>query len=103
MAEPRVYLKCSAKEKVNQYGPRLVVGVRATELIAFAEAHANERGFVNLVISPRREPSAYGDTHSVMLDTYIKSSGREGTVTTPRQEVSADGQTATWRDDDPPF
>lgn len=94
--EPKKYLKCSAKLKVNDYGQRLLIGVKATDLIDFARAHANERGYVNLVVTERKEPGQYGDTHSVYLDTYVRSSGREGTVTTPRQALSRD-------DDEAPF
>lgn len=98
MAEPKKYLKASAKEKVNEWGARLLIGVKADDLIQFARENANERGYVNLVVAPRKEPGQYGDTHSVYLDTWVKSSGREGTVTTTRQAVGY-GRS----DDDAPF
>jgi hypothetical protein len=66
----RIYLKCSAKEKQSKYGPKLVIGVKASDLIAFAEQHANDRGYVNLVVQARKEVGQYGDTHSVLLDDY---------------------------------
>lgn len=98
MAEPKTYLKCSAKLKANDYGQRLLIGVKADDLIQFARDHANERGYVNLIVTERKAPSQYGDTHSVYLDTWVKSSGREGTVTTTRQAVGY-GRS----DDDAPF
>ena len=97
MAEPKKYLRCSAKEKVNEWGQKLLIGVKADDLIQFARDNANDRGYVNLVVAPRKETGQYGDTHSVYLDTFIKSSGREGTVTTTRQAVSDVGH------DDIPF
>jgi hypothetical protein len=69
MAE-KVYLKCSAKQKTAKFGPILTLGVRVADLLEFAEKHKNERGYLNLVISERKTPGQYGDTHSVCLDDY---------------------------------
>jgi len=71
MAE-NIYLKCRAREKVFDSGGRVLnISVKAEELVAFATAHANNRGYLNLVISSRRETGQYGDTHSVKLDTFV--------------------------------
>lgn len=71
MKKERTFLKCSAKEKQFDSGGSVInLGVKADDLIAFAQAHANERGYVNLVISQRRDVGQYGDTHTVALDTY---------------------------------
>jgi hypothetical protein len=73
MSDPKkkIYLKCQAKEFAFPNGGVVInVGVRAEELIAFAHQHGNSNGYVNLTISKRREPSQYGQTHSVYLDTY---------------------------------
>lgn len=71
MAEKIYVPKCSAKEKTFDDGGSLIkIGVQVDALVEFAQAHANERGYVNLVVQKRREPSAYGDTHTVYLDTY---------------------------------
>lgn len=67
----KVYLKCSAKEKrFNDGGSLIALGVKVEDLIDFAKRHGNDRGYLNLVISPRREVGQYGDTHSVKLDTF---------------------------------
>lgn len=67
----KVFLKCSAKGKTfNNGGSIIKLGVKVEDLIAFAKQHANDRGYVNLVIQQRREVGNYGDTHSVVLDTY---------------------------------
>lgn len=66
----KTYLKCSAKMKPGRFGDRLLLGVKAEDLIAFANTHKNERGYVNFVISERQTPGQYGDTHSVALDDY---------------------------------
>ena len=73
MAEKQ-YLRCSAKEKTFRNGNAIInLGVKVEDLIAFAKAHANDRGYLNLVVSPRRSPGQYGDTHSVYLDDYVPS------------------------------
>ncbi len=80
MAE-KTYLKCSAKEKTFSNGGSLIrIGVKASDLIEFAKAHANERGYINLNVQARREVGKHGDTHSVTLDTYQPSAvGRQVT------------------------
>jgi hypothetical protein len=67
----KTYLKCSAKAKTFRDGGSVIlIGAKAADLIAFAQQHANDRGYVNLKVQQRREPGQYGDTHSVMLDDY---------------------------------
>jgi len=95
MAE-KTYLKCSAKARTTQYGEMINIGVKATDLIAFAEAHANERGYVNLTVSQRKEPGQYGDTHSVALDIF-EPKARAGGVTYGAYPA------ASLTDDDVPF
>jgi hypothetical protein len=78
----KTYLKCSAKEyKFTSGGSVLNVGVRVDEIIAFAKEHGNERGYLNLTVSQRKEVGQYGQTHSVYLDAYdAKKSEREKVV-----------------------
>ena len=33
-------------------------------------ANLNDKGYINLVVSERREPDKYGNTHSVSIDTW---------------------------------
>lgn len=83
MAE-KIYLgKCSAKEIDTQYGPMLKLGLHVDTLIEFAKKHCNSKGYINLNISRRREPSQYGDTHSVALDTWEPRGGQQPAA--PRQ------------------
>ena len=53
------YLKGSAKMN-PQYGT-ISISIPATELRGLV----NEKGYVNINVSPRKEPSQYGDTHSI--------------------------------------
>lgn len=67
----KTFLRCSAKAKTfSNGGTKLLIGVKVEDLIAFAKAHGNERGYLNLVVTERREVGQYGDTHSVALDDY---------------------------------
>ena len=76
MAE-KVYLKCRAKARTTQYGELLSIGVRVEDLVKFAKEHGNDRGYLNLTVSKRKETGQYGDTHSVFLDTYEPPVRRE--------------------------
>lgn len=74
----RIYLKCSAKWKDFGNGSGVIkLGVKDTDLAEFCRTHKNERGYLNLVITERRETGQYGDTHSVYLDTYTKRDDEE--------------------------
>ena len=73
------------------------VQVKVADLVAFAQAHTNERGYLNLVISERREVGQYGDTHSVTLDTYVSQAKEPGGMAGPALE------SPPIHDDDIPF
>lgn len=75
----KVYLNCQAKARQTQYGEVLNIGIKADALIAFAQQHANSRGYVNLTVQKRRETGKFGETHSVTLDTY-EPKGRAGSA-----------------------
>ena len=80
----KIFLKCSAKQKRFDNGGSVInLGVKVADLVAFAQAHTNERGYLNLVISERREVGQYGDTHSVTLDTYVSKAKEPGGMAGP--------------------
>jgi hypothetical protein len=71
MAE-KVFLKCSAKEKTFASGGSILnLGFKVSDLVEFAQLHANDRGYLNLCVQSRREVGKFGDTHSVTLDTWV--------------------------------
>jgi len=71
MAGEKTYLKCSAKAHTFNNGDQIIkLSFKDTDIAAFVREHKNERGYVNLIISQRREVGQYGDTHSVSLDTW---------------------------------
>lgn len=68
----KVYVpKANAKElKFSNGGSLIKLGFKASELVEFIQRHTNDKGYLNLAISPRQSPGKYGETHSVYLDTY---------------------------------
>jgi len=42
------------------------------------KGHTNEKGFINLKCQKRKEPSQYGQTHSIILSTYEAKKKDEG-------------------------
>ena len=94
----KIFLKCSAKQKRFDNGGSVInLGVKVADLVAFAQAHTNERGYLNLVISERREVGQYGDTHSVTLDTYVSKAKESGGMAGPALD------SPPISDDDIPF
>jgi hypothetical protein len=78
MSEKIYVPKCYAREKNGKYGNFLSVSFNAEALIEFVKQHKTEKGYLNLTISPRKQASEDGVTHSVMLDTYKPQGDRQG-------------------------
>ncbi len=68
----KVYVpKSSGKMHTFSNGDSLIrLNFKADDLIAFVKQHANERGWITLVVSERKEPSDKGATHSIYLDDF---------------------------------
>ena len=80
----------SVKEKDGKFGKFLSVGIKVEPFIEWMNANTNSRGYVNLIISPRREVGQYGDTHSVYLDTWEpKPQGQEMRRDNPAPQTAA--------------
>ncbi len=79
MPEPKLYVpKSSAREKQFDSGGSIIrLSFHAATLVEFVKNHTNEKGWINLNVSERREVSQHGDTHSVSLDTW-KPTGQAG-------------------------
>jgi len=87
----KVYVpKSSAKEVSGQYGKFIKLSFKADDLRAFLDQHTNEKGYLNLTISQRKEDGKFGDTHSVCLDTW-KPTGRQADA--PSAELEPPEQT----------
>lgn len=105
MANERQYVpKANCRARNTQFGEVLSLGFSVKELIEFAEQHRNEKGYINLVIAPRREPTEYA-THSVYLDDY-KPGQRRQQQSQPTRPASPPPQAAPEApsdSDDVPF
>ena len=79
MAEQKTYINGLTVKQVDfkDGGNILKVGVNVAKLIEQLQQNTNEKGYVNLAISKRKEPGKYGETHCVWLDTW-KPTQREG-------------------------
>lgn len=65
MSNPKQYVQKSFAKKIDfQDGGSLIkLSFNALMLAEFARANQNEKGYLNLVVSKRRELGKYGDTH----------------------------------------
>ena len=80
MPDPKTYVpRASVKEHVFPDGGKLLkIGFHAETVAAFLKEHANEKGFVNLVVARRKQPGQYGETHTLYLDTYKPKGSPDG-------------------------
>jgi outer membrane protein assembly factor BamA len=59
----------NAKAIKTQYGEIMKVSLSRSDIEKLT-ANLNEKGYVNLNITERREADKYGKTHSVVIDTW---------------------------------
>lgn len=69
MNEKTYVPKSSAKLRQTKIGDIITLGFNVAELVTFAQKHANEKGYINLDIVPRRTPDER-NTHSVVLNDW---------------------------------
>ena len=80
MAQDRVYInQCSLREKVFDNGGSLI---NAAFKVSELQEHADENGWVNLVIAKRREVSEKGATHYAYKSEYQRQNPQ------PQQEIA---------------
>lgn len=99
MSEPKIYVPKSSAKKVEfrDGGSIMKVNMHAETVAQFMKENHNERGYITFVISERRTPDQYGNTHSVALDTWKP---KEGEQRTSRPNPAPDKPPV---DDDVPF
>jgi hypothetical protein len=102
--QAKVYVpKSSAKEVTfRDGGSMLKLSFKVDEFIAFLQQNKNEKGYINLVCSKRREVGQYGDTHSLVLDTWKPSGDRKPTqaTKTPSSPQSTPSEAAPVEEDE---
>jgi len=79
MSNEKRYIKgISLKQKDLANGAILKVGIHKQKFLDDIESiPANEKGYINLDITARREVSQYGETHSCALDTWKPKANRD--------------------------
>lgn len=102
MIEPKTYVPKSSAKALSKNGwTMLKLSFKAADLVKFVHENANDKGYINLCVTKRREVGTYGDTHCVWLDTWKPNSENQSPQATA-PEPSA--QTASQiEDDDVPF
>ena len=110
MKQEKIYVpRTTAKEiKFQNGGSMIKLGFHADSLIEFIKANTNEKGYINITVSARREVGQHGDTHSVALDTWKPDQSRgapqqrpaQPTANPPRPKPQSD---STEPEDDVPF
>jgi hypothetical protein len=68
MQNEKIYVG-NGKEINTQYGPLLKLSFSAQELQQMLSM-VNEKGYINLNVNRRQQPSQYGHTHSIVVDTW---------------------------------
>ena len=100
MAQDRVYInQCSLREKTFDNGGSLI---NAAFKVSELQDHADENGWVNLVIAKRREVSEKGATHYAYKSEYQRQNSQpqsQMAQTSSQQQPTPD----PIEDDDLPF
>ncbi|MDE2097630.1 MAG: hypothetical protein KGL39_10315 [Patescibacteria group bacterium] len=87
MEQSKTYVpKSRAKAKQTKIGQVLRLGFHAKTLSDFSNQHANQAGYINLDVVPRREPDQYGNTHSVVLNDW-KPDASKSNPASPQDDV----------------
>lgn len=66
--ESKIYVG-SGKEITTQFGKMLKISFSEKDLQTLAD-NKNEKGYVNLVVSERKTAGKFGETHSLIIDTW---------------------------------
>lgn len=99
----------SVKARETSFGQVIKIGANVEKLIAFLQENVNDRGFINLEIVPRREPSDKGETHSLKLDNWKPTQQAEGSPAPKAKPAAKAADPATTEkvapdaDEDIPF
>lgn len=78
-----IYLNCRAKARSTQFGEIINVSMKVEDLIAFANEHKNQGGYLNLSVRKRKQEGRFGETHSIVLDTWEPRRREGGGETEP--------------------
>ena len=88
----KVYINgVSAKQVTFESGKSILkLNIHVGKLIEQLQQHVNEKGYVNLGVSERKEKGRFGETHTVWLDTWKP---------TPKHETPDVPKPAPWEEE----
>ena len=100
MAQDRVYInQCSLREKTFDNGGSLI---NAAFKVSELQEHADENGWVNIVIAKRREVSEKGATHYAYKSEYQRQNTQQQGHMSP-EPSNLQPTSNPMEDDDLPF
>ena len=100
MAQDRVYInQCSLREKTFDNGGSLI---NAAFKVSELQEHADENGWVNIVIAKRREVSEKGATHYAYKSEYQRQNTQAQGLKSP-EPSNLQPTSNPMEDDDLPF
>ena len=56
--------------KKNPKFEGLNISIKTSDFVTFLQANTNEKGYCNIVINPRKEPTEFGNTHYCKLNNW---------------------------------
>ncbi len=89
----------SCKAVQGQFGEFYNISVNLEKL----QQYANEKGYVNMTMSKRREVGQYGDTHYFTLNEWSPEGGTDGWAPAPASNNAAPQAGADISVEDIPF
>jgi hypothetical protein len=109
MAEEKIYLNgIGVKEiKFKNGGSIHKLNIRFEPFVEALRPYVNEKGYVNVVISPRKTVGKHGESHTMFIDLWKPSGDRpsnSATVSAARhEELNGPAPTSAPGDDNLPF
>jgi len=83
----KTYIDGTSCKAINgQFGEFFNISVNVEKL----QQYANEKGYVNMVMSKRREVGQYGDTHYFTLNEYNPEAQQNNSAPAKQNESSDD-------------
>ena len=105
MSEQKIFVG-GAKEMAGNYGVFHKISFSAAD-VEKLQQNLNAKGYVNLVMNQRREPSQYGQTHSLTVDTWQPTPQanpyQQAAQQPPQQSPQYNQQPVDPNEDDYPF
>jgi hypothetical protein len=98
MSDTKIYFGQGKEFKFEDGGTTLNISFSKKDLDEM-KGYLNEKGYINLRCTKRKEPSQYGQTHSIVLDTWKPKAAQNDSTAQKVTTVQND----SFDDDSIPF